>query len=81
MKKVIIKCEVCNKNHMDCERKQFGYKGKFYMVCKECQEEMKLTSKVISITAKWIVNKKPEEYAIFAQNGKIFGVTPLVSTT
>ena len=76
----IIKCEVCNSNRLDCERKQYGYRLKFYMVCKSCQEEMKLTGKIISSTAKHLVATKPDKFALFTKLGKIFGVTPIEST-
>jgi hypothetical protein len=77
----INKCEICNTNKMDCERKQYGYKGKFYLTCKSCQEEMKLTGAIITNTAKKLVDEKSDQFALFTKNGKIYGVTSLTATT
>lgn len=78
-KRKIIKCEVCNQNRLNCKRKPYGYQGRFYMVCKECQKEMKLTGYIIRMMARNIVNQKPDKFELFIENGRIFGVTPLVS--
>ena len=80
-KRYINHCDVCQQNKKDCERKQVGYRKKFYLVCKDCQEELKLTEHIIKSTAKWLVRKKPEKFALFVNEGKIFGVTPTEAIT
>ena len=78
-KREVFKCEVCKQNRINCKRRLYGYEGRFYLVCEECREEMKLTSRIISITAREIVKKKPYEFQLLIKKRKIFGITPCVS--
>ena len=71
------KCEICNENKTGCKRRIYGHKKRFYMVCKECQKEMKLTAYIVRMTACEIVMKKPDKFKLFIVSGRIFGVTSL----
>jgi len=78
-KREAIKCEICNQNKLGCKRRIYGHKKRFYIACKECQKEMKLTSQIICMTACAIVSEKPDKFKLFIVNGRIFGVTPLTA--
>lgn len=78
-KRKISKCNVCNQNRFNCKRRLYGYERKFYLTCEECREEMKLTGRIISMTAREIVKKKPYEFELLIRNRKIFGITRCIS--
>jgi len=74
-KKKIKKCDVCKQNKVGCKRRIYGYERRFFLACEECREEMKLTGRIISMTAKEIVSKKPYEFTLLIKRRKIFGIT------
>ncbi|MFA5345998.1 MAG: hypothetical protein WC315_06985 [Candidatus Omnitrophota bacterium] len=74
-KRKIKKCDVCKQNRVGCKRRIYGYERRFYLACEECREEMKLTARIISITAREIVRKKPYEFTLLIKRRKIFGIT------
>jgi len=75
-KRKIKKCDVCKQNRVGCKRRIYGYERRFFLACEECREEMKLTGRTISMTAREIVRKKPNEFTLLIRRRQIFGITP-----
>ncbi len=74
-KRKIKKCDVCKQNRVGCKRRIYGYERRFFLACEECREEMKLTGRTISMTAREIVRKKPNEFTLLIRRRQIFGIT------
>ncbi len=74
-KRKIKKCDVCKQNKIGCKRRIYGYERKFFLACEECREAMKLTGRIIGMTAKEMARKKPYEFTLLIRRHKIFGIT------
>ena len=67
----IAPCQICNKNKKDVSLKKLD--SKFFAMCKNCELELKWTTKCLEIGTDWLIEKFPEKYAKFSK----IAVTPL----